>query len=192
MAGIPVDHAGMAWIILGCLFLLAIAWLFFKARLYIPLFAPMHYVEFANLLTAAVEVACVRIDEPPSESLGEDPRHFVTSAGIAFFYTITTQDGLFVHQFSVSIAGRYTPRAIGGTFAVYVARLLDIEIDQLQMGVSQNMAYHIIFVLDEQEQADFESREITVPTEREASALHSECLKLSPTLECEPYAASGD
>jgi len=178
----------MIWIIVGAVVLfLIILWVVSKDRRYKKIFEPEHYVEFAESLAAVTSAACDKIGEPPTNPPTDDSRFFLTAARIVFLYTITEENGQYEHYFSISIAGRYTPHAVGRTFAIYVARLLGIDLDQLKIGISQANVFHSVFTLAQKKQIEFKNREISIPSLEDAEKIHAECFEQSHQLQCKRF-----
>lgn len=168
------------------LLLAVILWIFFKGRLYRQIFSPQHYIEFTTSLIKIIAIARHQIDEPPS--LLDDPRGLLTSAQIVLFYTIeTTQENQYEHHFSLSIADRYTPHAVGSLLTTYVIQLLDVKFNQCQVSISPNRIYHLIFILNPNEQAKFNEQSIEIPTLKQAKERHRQCLKQRHQLQYTPF-----
>ena len=102
----------MFWIIVSVAIplLIVLLWLILKIRRFAKVYSPGHYVEFAELLSAATSAACDRIGPPLLELEGPDPRGFVSSTGLAVVYTIVLENGEYRRHFSVSM-GSNTMRA---------------------------------------------------------------------------------
>lgn len=168
----------MIWIITSVvgLILLFTLRVILTGRRYIKVYAPKHYREFAESLTKVTAAACVKIGEPPAHAPTDDPRGFVTSAGLLVFYTIAPENGGYRHHFSISM-GPYTPRAVGGTFVIYLARLLAIDLQRLLIGVSQRKVFHAQCILSRDEQVDFKTRQIEIPSIEAAQQIHVECFQ---------------
>lgn len=179
----------MIWIIIGAAIVLVmiVFWIVSKGGIYRRIFAAEHFVEFANSLAAATAAGCDKINEPPGNPPTKDPRVFVTSAGLAVMYTVGRENGNYEHHFSISIAGRYTPHAVGGTFTVYVARLLGVDLADLHVGISQGNVYHSAFTLTQDQQATFSDRIITIPSLDDAGELHTECMDVLDRLQFERF-----
>ena len=72
--------------------------------------------------------------------------------------------GQIVDDASVSIPGRVTAHAIGGTSTLLWARLLGVEYERLFDGSVRGHRSSRRFQLNEAEQADFAQRAVEVPT----------------------------
>ncbi len=107
----------MIWIIIGAavLLILIVLWIISKGGVYKRIFAPEHFVELAQSLSDATAAACDKISAPTANPPADDARVFVTSAGVAVMYTVDQEGGNYEHHFSISMAGRYTPHAVGAT-----------------------------------------------------------------------------
>jgi hypothetical protein len=177
----------MIWIIIAVAGLVSLIVIVFvsSGSLYKRIFAPEHYVEFAQSMSVAKARGCDQINEAPGNQPIDDPRVFVTTAGVTVMYTVDAEDGEYIHHYSISIAGRYTPAAVGRTCTVYVARLLCIDPADLRVGISQASVHHAEFTLSENEQREFEDRDITIPSIEFAREIHVECRERSFQLQWE-------
>lgn len=179
----------MTWyIIAGVFAALFLYWMHTKAKLYNSLFADEHFVEFGRGVVKAVAASIDLLDRDTGDSPSpDDPRNILTDAGMLFYYTIAEEGGVFEHHYSISIAGRYTPHAVGGTFAVFAAHLLGVSPEQLSLGISQHNVYHTVFRLTEEEQRVFLSREIQVPDLGSIDEIRAECMKVRDQLTFERF-----
>lgn len=150
---------------------------------YRRIFAARHFVEFGGLVAAAGKAGCTLMNEPPIEPANEDGRLVVSSAGLVFVYSVDEEAGEYVHRLSVSIAGKYTPHALGGTFTVFAAQVLGLDPTKGKVGISPNRVHHAEFLLQRAEQAEFERRTPTVPKEEQVSVIHKECGELRDRLD---------
>lgn len=170
----------MWWVVAGFA-VVAIFWILSRVRLYNKVFSVSHLMEFAHALPALKEAA-MRIamaGEGGAAPAPGDGRAILTSAGLAFVYTIgANPQGRYVHHASVSIPGRVTTHAVGEMFILLWAKLLGVGYERLALEVSKATVHHGEFVLDESEQAAFLERPVETPTENALKAFEAECLKV--------------
>ncbi|MCL2777978.1 MAG: hypothetical protein FWD73_08235 [Polyangiaceae bacterium] len=107
---------------------------------YRRVFSDPHLMELASaaprLRTAALDL----LDYPPYGP--NDPRAFLTSAGIGVLYTITKENDCFVHHCSVSLSGGVTPGAVGRRFIAACVRLFDLPADKVEYVVGVSTVHH--------------------------------------------------
>jgi hypothetical protein len=179
----------MKWTILPLwLAALFFLWIILRGRYYKKILSDPHLLEFAQLL-AKVRLAAL---EKHSESARlahqqNDPRAVVTSRGLAMVYTIRRKGEDFTHCLSVGLRGRYTPRAVGGTFIALASLLLKQDLHKFHLSLGTRHLHICTFTLDEMEHANFRQREVSVPELEHISALHAECRGLRDQL---PYPKS--
>ncbi len=170
----------MTWLvagIVGIAAILVVLLLRAAGAAYRALFAPAHMVEFARLLGRLRAAALQRIETEPSPIAADDPRAGATAAGLVLVYTIHRQDNQFVHHYSLSMAGRRTHHGVGGTFVMYVARLLGVEPARLVLLVSQKGVHHAEFSLTPDQQEASAATAVRIPTEREIADMLPECTR---------------
>ena len=170
----------MIWLIVAVVVVVLVVGLLLLSggAVYKAIFSPEHYVEFAQRLAKSKQAACNMIGNlEETESPLDDPRMFLTSAGMAVMYSVDSAEGDagYVHHLSLSIAGRRTPAAVGRSYLLYISRLLGIEPDRMQFGVSPMTVHHCEFLLNEGEQAAFAAQAIEVPSLEAAKQIHREC-----------------
>lgn len=175
----------MTWFFvgIGVFVLLIVLWVASKGRLYGRIFSTEHYAELADAMPAVKAAACDMINQDPVLPPTEDQRVVITSAGIAILYTISHKDDEFTHHFSISIAGRLTPYAVGGSFTLYIARLLGLDESKLEVGVSEGNVFHTEWRCSEAEQNEFSSRTVASLTPEEAGELFASCIDDKQNLE---------
>lgn len=134
----------MAWIVVGGLVLLALG---VGIRLivvsYRRLFSDEHFLEISksigSLKTAAISNIETDDDLPSSP---DDPRVLRTTAGLAIFYTVRNENGLYIHHYSVSVPGRHTAHAVGATFILFAAKLLGFSRDHSHFLIGESTVHH--------------------------------------------------
>ena len=178
----------MMWlVILIALAIVAIvAMFFFGGGLYKRIFCATHFVELAGVLQRSKDAACRSVDRPPQLPPVGDPRVNVSSAEVATMYTVTSVEDEFEHYLSVSIAGRYTPHAVGGTLIVYFAKLLGVPLNSLEPGISERNVYHCVFRLSAAAHSELASRLIAVPTIQEFEAQRQQLFTDRDSIEWPP------
>lgn len=128
---------------------------------------PQHYIEFAKSLSAAVSAArelVAETDIPELPDHDDDPRAFMTSAGVLFLYTLTweEEEKEYWHLFCVSRIDTPLKQAIAENFIIYTARLLSINIRRLQIQLADDETHDVIFVLSPAEQRRLDKRTIPI------------------------------
>jgi len=150
-------------------------WLALKLHRYTRVLSGQHLVEIAERFDSVRSFAYRLADEPldagPVDP--DDPRVAVTRDGVVLAYTIRRDGRRYVHHFSVSVAGAYTPPTVGGSLVVYLDSLLGRDPDQVEFGVSNGAVYHGEFTVDADEQPAVEARPLALP--RDAQAVRRHC-----------------
>ena len=147
-----------------------------KQRKYNAVYAPQHFIELAQSLQRAKDAACAKIGTPPITPPTDDDGVILSSARIASMYTVDqTEDG-YSHYFTISIAGGYTPHAVGGMFTVYFTNLLRIPHDKLQLGISEANVYHCRYHLTANEHVDVQDLQVSIPTVESVTEMHRQCM----------------
>jgi thiamine pyrophosphate-dependent acetolactate synthase large subunit-like protein len=119
-------------------------------------------------------------------ALEDDPRAFVTRAGIVIYYTISRNDNLYSHHFSLTDRYGITAHAVGATLVVYIGLLLNIPPDILTVERSEQQVFHASFDLTEAEQAMFVASPLQTPTLAKVRAMLEECREARHTLVVHP------
>jgi hypothetical protein len=150
------------WIIGGLMIAVVTAFFVSRARSYGRLFANEHFIEIgrgaSGLKVAAVaNVIQSDSDQPRSPN---DPRILTTSAGLAIVYTVRKHQSDFVHHCSVSMRGGYTANAVGGTFVVFVMKLVGMPVERAGFEIGASTVHHGEVTLDQAEHDDL----VTAPT----------------------------
>ncbi|MES2462967.1 MAG: hypothetical protein V4671_20475 [Armatimonadota bacterium] len=147
------------------------------------IFSDAHLIEIAEQLEAVKPLAVhlAEVSEAPF-ALEDDPRAFMTGAGIVLYYTISHDDGLYFHHFSLKDSYGITPHAVGATLVVYVARLFSVSPEILTVERSQQQVFHVSFKLSGEEQKAFARTPLHVPSARAARTLFNECLEIRQNL----------
>jgi len=147
----------LVWIVVA----LAIAWLGVvlaaRSRRYRLLLADAHFLELGGAMARvkAATLANVMHSEADGPASAEDPRIVTTSAGLAVVYTISSRSPSdFVHHCSVSVIGGRTAHAVGGTFVIFVAKLVGLPIDKMRFEVGNTTVHHGQVSLDPAQHAE--------------------------------------
>lgn len=133
------------WYVLGGVLLLVLLRLTMSARKYARIFAGTHYAQVADGLGPARDAAATRAEtprEPDGPPDDDDPRFIFTDQGLAVGYSVVRTEPEYVHHLSVSMAGGYTPRAVGETFTLFVAEAMAWPMDRARFFVSEHPVYH--------------------------------------------------
>lgn len=166
----------MKWLFIFVPLGMFLLWMVRRGNKYRQIFASEHLVELARLLQGVKTAACnASPDQPPPDSPMDDDRCFVSSAGIACLYSVDAGEGVFLHHFSISMPGSYTPHAVGRPFSLYFAGLIGAPIEKLQLAVSESMVFHTAFEVSSEEHPAICEREIDIPTPAEATEKQRWC-----------------
>jgi hypothetical protein len=141
------------WIVGGLVVAVLAAFLVSRARSYRRLFADEHFIAIgraARTLKAAAVTHVIQADRDQPTS-PNDPRILTTPAGLAIVYTVQKRESKFVHHCSVSVPGGYTAHAVGGTFLVFVMKLVGIPIERAALGIGASTIHHGEVTLDQAE-----------------------------------------
>ena len=172
----------MFWLIVGLLVCIGVPLLWITTRInrYKSLFAPAHFVELAQALQKVKAAALMQISTEGEERppLSDDARVLRTTPDLALLYTVALRGEEYVHHYSISLAGRYTPSAVGETFTLYVAQRMGVDLHKVTLRVSEANVFHTEFVLTPTEQEAFAQHKIDVPDAERAKTLYQECLML--------------
>ena len=176
------------WFIPGFAIAVIFLWIVSRIRAYRRFFADTHFLEVSQGVPRLKAAALDRIiapneDQAPSPS---DPRALVTSAGLAFFYTIHRVENRFVHHYSVSEAGRITAAALGETYTLFVAKLLGVPFGTLKLEMGQSAIRHAEFILSDAEQSEFAARATLEISAAEVKAFSRECMEVREHLRWKP------
>jgi hypothetical protein len=139
----------MLWIALGVvLFLILFAYQRWKAMA--PLFADEHLREVALALP---ELKRQALATPATNGAAPAEPPSIQTAHLALAYSISQQDGRWVHH--VSASNRLTPARAAGTFFLGLARgLLRLDAYPFDAFVSRTHVFHLeVRLSDEEEQA---------------------------------------
>ena len=143
------------------LVLLVAMWLLAKSkRRYGPLFQDSHFLELASVVGTLKEGALAARGRP-MESI-DDPRVFVTSAGLLVAYTaeeLPDATALLCH-ISLSHRTGYLPWAAGGRFVYQMLRQLGIPVGDAAFAHSEAGVVHVAFLTVGGERAEFERAKV--------------------------------
>jgi hypothetical protein len=142
------------WYVLAGILVLLLFRLTLSARKYARIFAGTHYAEIADLLGPARDAAAERANDPPEENPSfaeEDPRLFVSSAGLAVGYSAARKEDGFEHRLTVALTTSYTTRAVGEAFALFVAEAMSWPMDRARFVKTEQRTFHGQVTLSEAE-----------------------------------------
>jgi hypothetical protein len=168
------------WAFPGFVIVVILSWIVSRIRAYRRFFSDAHFLEVSQGVPPLKAAALDRMIAPNNkdEALApSDPRILVTSAGVAFFYTIQHVENRFIHHYSVSEAGRITAAALGETYTLFVAKLLGVPFETLKLGMGQSGVRHAEFILSDAEQSEFAARATPEMSAAEVKAFHRECME---------------
>jgi hypothetical protein len=147
------------------------------------IFSNDHLIEIAEQMEVGKPLAVSLADVAEEKfALEDDPRTFVTSAGIVIYYTISRNENLYLHHFSLTDQYGITAHAVGATLVVYIGLLLNIPPDILTVERSEQQVFHASFDLTEAEQAMFVASPLQTPTLAKVRAMLEECREARHTL----------
>ena len=163
----------MEWTILVGVAVLVLLFLLRRAAAYQRMFSEAHFLEIAEGMARIKPIAQEQMEAPDTIQpvTFDDPRTLKTSQNLRVFYTVTRNEHLFEHHYSVSIAHGYTSTAVGEIFSLYVAHLLGFTSQQFSIQRSQRGIYHVEWHWKPDEQAAFAHQAVKVPTREELPAL---------------------
>ena len=153
------------WIVLLSAVVLFAVWLALKLRRHTRILSDDHLAEVAERFDAVRSFAYRLADEPLAADPVDpgDPRVAVTRDGVVVAYTIRRDGTRYVHHFSVSVAGGYTPPSVGGSLVVYLDSLLGRDPGQVDFGVSHGTVYHGEFTVDADEEPAVQAQPLALP-----------------------------
>lgn len=123
-----------------------------RARRLGPLFADEHLAEVAALLPDLKRRALAGVESDPAS---------LRTSTLAVAYTITRDEGAWVHH--VSVSSPVTPARAAGTFFLGLVRgVLGLAEAPAEAFVSQGQVFHLITRLSDEEQKVFTDRAIPV------------------------------
>lgn len=161
----------LKWLLIGLV--LFVVYRIIRARpSYGRIFGPEHLLELRRGLAQAREVALASAGEKPAADPFAAGSAFLTSAGIAVFYTVARAPaGGFEHHVSMSYRGGFFARAAAGYLAAVIRHLLEVDLAQCVLAASTSGVYHLIFSLSTEEHARFAARPVADPSPQAAPAL---------------------
>lgn len=164
--------------LLGLAALVVALWLAARARRYGRVFAAEHWRQVAESMVRVKAAALAKViradgDEP---STPDDHRILATSAGLAIVYTVSESAGRFVHHCSVSLVGGPTTHAVGGSFTLYLAKLLGLPLARLRCSVADTTVHHAELSLDADEHAALATAPVLDVSSDDIAALRREAL----------------
>jgi hypothetical protein len=172
--------AGLAGVALVAFLL----WTISRSRLYWRLFSDEHFQEVAAGVARLKAAALEKVVVSPADEISspEDPRVRISKSGLVVVYTVRQAAEKFIHHFSVSVGGGYTARAVGGTFLLFVTRLLEVPFEKSALGVGRSTVHHGEFHLDAAEQTAFAGKPVRSVSLAEINDLRGELLEASKRL----------
>lgn len=195
----------MKFLLLCVLFFLGLMATFTWRRVlnkYQLIFAKEHFIEFAEQLAdlkkklqtklnlpAAISDPSNQKDSPkddqsdnqmgnqpvPSEPAETEPDYFITSAGLAFLYSVRSEGEERAHHLSLSYFGQPLAYAAATTFLAFTARLLRVAPERFAVSRSRQGIYHASFRLSAAEHADLLNRQIEIPAADRIKSIQLEC-----------------
>jgi hypothetical protein len=172
----------LKWLLIGLVLFLVYKWMRGRPR-YDRIFGPDHLLELRRGLAQAKAAALARAGEKAPADPFAAGSAFLTSAGIAVFYTVANAPaGGFEHHVSMSYRGGHFARAAAGYLAAVIRRLLEVNPAECVLAASTSGVYHFIFSLSAEEHARFSARPVADPGPEAAPALCAEAMQERPAL----------
>ena len=177
------------WICAGLAVALSAAvvllWLLSRGGFYKRVFADEHFLEVARALprVKAAAVGGVYETDEPMESPENNPRVLVTSAGLVLAYTVRCDGDRYVHHYSVSAAGGVTAHSLGEPYVLFVAKLLGVPYDALNLGVGRSTVHHAEFYTDEAGLAEFAARPVAEMSATDVTSFRREWIAVREKLQ---------
>lgn len=169
--------AGVWLVLLG---VVIVAFVAMRLRRYARFFSDEHWLEVARGLGPVKQAALERVirdgeGEPRVQE--NDPRAFVSSAGLAIVYTVSEGAGGYVHHWSVGAVSGPTAHALGGAFVLFVAKLLGFSPSDLRCEVAPSTVHHAEVVLDAAQHAALAAAPAREVSREELAELRREILE---------------
>jgi hypothetical protein len=180
-----------AWAVIGFALAAIVWWILSRSRAYSRFFSDAHFLEVARGIPRIKAAALDRILAPNEDAAlsPDDSRALVTSAGLAFFYTIQYIGDRFIHHYSVSEAGRITTAALGETYTLFVAKLLGVPFGALKLEIGRYAVRHAEFILSNAEQSAFVARATPEVSAEDVKTLRRELMEARERLQWHGYGA---
>lgn len=170
-------------VIAGGLYVASRVWFFWW--IYHGLFTVKHYREVSLILEKIRDAAGLRTavdgEETPLDE--DDPRRALTSRCLAMVYTITQEEGHFVHHLSMSLPKRGgTSIAAGETFVSFFVWRLGFNTAECAafMGFE---AFHLEIEVQEKDHFEIMDRPLEIPAEMDLDSIRAEILRIRRQIE---------
>jgi len=172
----------LKWALIGLVVFLIYRYAKTRPR-YEKIFSAAHLMELDRGLLRSRVAAMERVGQRALGLPFAEGTAFVTSADIAVFYTISTneKDG-FEHHVSLSYRGGFLATAAGAFLAAAIRRLLDVTHQECALARSSRGVFHFIFSLSAEAQARFANAKRTPLDEETARRLIDVALDDRPGL----------
>jgi hypothetical protein len=122
-----------------------------------------HLAEMLEIVATLKQSALNHIEDAGQEAALPHPSCMMTSQeGIRVVYTITRENGEYVHHFSLQTASGPTPPPVGEMLMLFIASMLGFPEGRASLARSPRGIYHGEITLTEAEQAEFAAQ--TPPT----------------------------
>lgn len=185
-------ESAMKFLVLCLLFFLGLMATFTWRRTLIKyqlIFAKEHFIEFAEQLADLKNKLLQSAPGVPDEG-GEptnqkdnqkdhrpeaEPDYFITSAGLAFLYSVRSEGEERAHHLSLSYFGQPLAYAAATTFVAFAARLLRVPPERFVVSRSQQGIYHASFRLSAAEHAELLNGQIEIPPADTIKSIQLEC-----------------
>lgn len=116
-----------------------------------------------------------QLDNQSAGPEGAEPDYFITSAGLAFLYSVRSEGEEQVHHLSLSYFGQPLAYAAATVFLAFTARLLRVAPERLAVSRSRQGIYHASFRLGAAEHAELLNRQIEIPAADRIKSIQAEC-----------------
>lgn len=181
----------MKFLLLCVLFFLGLLATFMWRRVlnkYQLIFAKEHFIEFAEQLSDLKnKLLKLSLDVPERNSeqtnqkdnqpepAAAEPDYFITSAGLAFLYSVRSEGEELAHHVSLSYFGQPLAYAAATVFLAFTARLLRVAPERFVVSRSRQGIYHVSFRLGAAEHAELLNRQIEIPAADTIKSIQAEC-----------------
>jgi hypothetical protein len=143
------------------------------------LLTPEHLREIAAKLGPVKLAALGR----PTESsavfapVPADPCLLATRRGLLVYYSLSVDQDLYCHQMLLTVLGGTTPRRAGQTLVFYLAYLLSLPFERMELAISPSTVHHVQFFLNRDEHEVMAARAINTPGKEKMVLLRKQSVK---------------
>ena len=103
-----------------------------------------------------------------------DPCLLTTSRGLLVYYSLSIDQDLYCHQLLLTVVGGATPRRAGLTLVYFLAYLLAIPYERIDLAISTSTVHHLQFFLNREEHEAIATRTIPSPRPEQVVSLRQQ------------------